>query len=50
MPEDIEDLAEEEEELPAEEEEEAEPTAADLEDATVPPEPGLENVKLFLEA
>jgi uncharacterized protein DUF4193 len=45
MPDDIEDLAEEEEELAADEDDEAEPTAEDLEDATVPPEPGLENVE-----
>ncbi len=45
MPDDIEDLAEEEEEVATDDEEEAEPTAEDLEDATVPPEPGLENVE-----
>ena len=45
MPDDIEDLAEEEEELAADEDDEAEPTAEDLEDATAPPEPGLENVE-----
>ena len=45
MPDDIEDLAEEEEELAGDDEDEAEPTAEDLEDATVPPEPGLENVE-----
>jgi len=45
MPDDIEELAEEEEELAADDDDEAEPTAEDLEDATVPPEPGLENVE-----
>jgi hypothetical protein len=45
MPDDIEELAEEEEELVADDEEDAEPTAEDLEDAAVPPEPGLENVE-----
>ncbi|HEV8089584.1 MAG TPA: DUF4193 family protein [Actinomycetota bacterium] len=47
MPDDIEELAEEEEELAGDgdDEEDAEPTAEDLEDATVPPEPGLENVE-----
>ena len=45
MPDDIEDLAEEEEELATDDEEEGEPTAEDLEDASVPPEPGLENVE-----
>jgi hypothetical protein len=45
MPDDIEEIAEEEEELAGDEEDDAEPTAADLEDATVPPEPGLENVE-----
>ena len=45
MPDDIEDLAEEEEELASDEDDDAEPTAEDLEDATVPPEPGLENVE-----
>ena len=35
----------EEEELATDEEEEGEPTAEDLEDASVPPEPGLENVE-----
>jgi hypothetical protein len=45
MPDDIEDLAEEEEELAGDDEDDAEPTAEDLEDATVPPEPGLENVE-----
>jgi hypothetical protein len=46
MPDDIEELAEEEEELAADDaDDDAEPTAEDLEDATVPPEPGLENVE-----
>jgi hypothetical protein len=45
MPDDMEDIAEEEEELAADEDDDAEPTAEDLEDATVPPEPGLENVE-----
>jgi hypothetical protein len=46
MPDDIEDLAEDEEELAGgDDEDDAEPTAEDLEDATVPPEPGLENVE-----
>jgi hypothetical protein len=47
MPDDIEELAEEEEELAGDGDdvEDAEPTAEDLEDATVPPEPGLENVE-----
>jgi uncharacterized protein DUF4193 len=45
MPDDIEELTEEEDELVADDDEEAEPTPEDLEDATVPPEPGLENVE-----
>ncbi len=44
MPDDIDDLVEEDEEL-AGDEEDAEPTAEDLEDATVPPEPGLGDVE-----
>ncbi len=45
MPDDIDDLVEEDEEIVADDEEEAEPTAEDLEDATVPPEPGLGDVE-----
>ena len=45
MPDDIDDLVEEDEEIVADEEDEAEPTAEDLEDATVPPEPGLGDVE-----
>jgi uncharacterized protein DUF4193 len=44
MPDDIDDLVEEDEELVAEGED-AEPTPEDLEDATVPPEPGLGDVE-----
>ena len=44
MPEDIDDLVEEDEEIAAEDDE-AEPTPEDLEDATVPPEPGLGDVE-----
>ena len=45
MPDDFEELTEEEDELVADDDEDAEPTPEDLEDATVPPEPGLENVE-----
>jgi hypothetical protein len=45
MPDDIDDLVEEDEELTVEEEEDAEPTPEDLEEATVPPEPGLGDVE-----
>jgi hypothetical protein len=45
MPDDIDDLVEEDEEIAIDDEEEAEPTAEDLEDATVPPEPGLGDVE-----
>jgi hypothetical protein len=45
MAEDIDDLVEEDEELPLDEEEDAEPTEEDLEDATVAPEPGLGEVE-----
>ncbi len=45
MPDDIDDLVEEDEETVADDEDEAEPTAEDLEDATVPPEPGLGDVE-----
>jgi hypothetical protein len=45
MPDDIDDLVEEDEELVADDDDEAEPTAEDLEDATVPPEPGLGDVE-----
>jgi hypothetical protein len=44
MPDDIEDLVEDDEELVAEDDD-AEPTPEDLEDATVPPEPGLGDVE-----
>jgi hypothetical protein len=44
MPDDIDDLVEEDEAI-AGDEEDAEPTAEDLEDATVPPEPGLGDVE-----
>jgi Domain of unknown function (DUF4193) len=45
MADDIDDLVEDEEELPLDDEEDAEPTEEDLEDATVPPEPGLGEVE-----
>ena len=45
MPDDIDDLVEEEEELPLDEDDDAEPSPEDLEDATVPPEPGLGEVE-----
>ena len=45
MADDIDDLVDEEEELPTDDEEEAEPTEEDLQDATVPPEPGLGEVE-----
>jgi hypothetical protein len=45
MPDDIDDLVEEDEELAVDEEEDAEPTPEDLEEATVPPEPGLGDVE-----
>jgi hypothetical protein len=45
MPDDIDDLVEEDEELAIDAEDDAEPTAEDLEDATVPPEPGLGDVE-----
>jgi hypothetical protein len=45
MPDDIDDLVEEDEELAADDEEDAEPTPEDLEEATVPPEPGLGDVE-----
>ena len=45
MAEDIDDLVDEEEDLSLEDEEEAEPTEEDLEEATVPPEPGLGEVE-----
>jgi len=45
MADDIDDLVDEDEELPLEDEEEAEPTVEDLQDATVPPEPGLGEVE-----
>ncbi|MFI5056485.1 MAG: DUF4193 family protein [Actinomycetota bacterium] len=44
MAEDIDDLVEEEEELPVDDDE-AEPTPEDLADTTVPPEPGLPDVE-----
>jgi len=44
MPDDIDDLVEEDEEL-ATDDDDAEPTPEDLEDATVPPEPGLGDVE-----
>jgi hypothetical protein len=44
MPDDIEDLVEDDED-PAAPEDDAEPTPEDLEDATVPPEPGLGEVE-----
>ena len=45
MADDIDDLVDDEEELPLDDEEDAEPTEEDLEDATVPPEPGLGEVE-----
>jgi Domain of unknown function (DUF4193) len=45
MPDDIDDLVEEDEELATDDDEDAEPTPEDLEDATVPPEPGLGDVE-----
>ena len=45
MPDDIDDLVGEDEELAVDEEEDAEPTPEDLEEATVPPEPGLGDVE-----
>ena len=45
MAEDIDDLVEDDEEIALDDEEEAEPTPEDLEEATVPPEPGLGEVE-----
>jgi hypothetical protein len=45
MPDDIDDLVEEDEELATDDDDDAEPTPEDLEDATVPPEPGLGDVE-----
>jgi hypothetical protein len=45
MPDDIDDLVEEDEDLATDDEEEAEPSPEDLEEATVPPEPGLGDVE-----
>jgi hypothetical protein len=45
MADDIDELVDDEEELPVDDEEDAEPTEEDLVDATVPPEPGLGEVE-----